>query len=82
MDKPNNDRGNNKISARSERIILAKRDGDGHKTNILPFSLHILQDVTTKLCALPGLDLFMYLGFVSPCIFIHSNEVIPNRCSN
>ena len=22
------------------------------------------------------------LGFVSPCIFIHSNELIPTRCSN
>jgi hypothetical protein len=48
MDKPNNDRENNKIYARSERIILAKTDGDGNKTNILPFSLHILQGVTTK----------------------------------
>jgi hypothetical protein len=24
----------------------------------------------------------LYLGFVSPCIFIHSNELIPTRCSN
>jgi hypothetical protein len=23
-----------------------------------------------------------HLGFVSPCIFIHSNELIPTRCSN
>jgi len=22
------------------------------------------------------------LGFVSPCIFVHSNELIPTRCSN
>jgi len=25
---------------------------------------------------------FMNLGVVSPCIFIHSNELIPTRCSN
>ena len=48
MDKPNNDRANIKISAWSERISLAKTDGDGNKTNILPFSLHVLQGVTTK----------------------------------
>jgi len=24
----------------------------------------------------------LYLGFVTPCIFIHSNELIPNTCSN
>jgi len=26
--------------------------------------------------------LLVNLGFVSPCIFIHSNELIPTRCSN
>ena len=26
--------------------------------------------------------ILLILGFVSPCIFIHSNELIPTRCSN
>jgi len=26
--------------------------------------------------------IFLNLGFVSPCIFVHSNELIQTRCSN
>jgi hypothetical protein len=48
MDNPSNDRANIKISAWNERISLATADGDGNKTNILHFSLHMLQGVTTK----------------------------------
>jgi hypothetical protein len=49
-----------------------------NRTELLLYSF----EVPSQYWHSPTNRLTVNLGFVSPCIFIHSNELIPTRCSN